>query len=645
MSYQRNIYLLTFLILSSNVIAGDTLAPITVTASRTPVSIEESGSSVTIIQQQEIEDRQVPFIADLLRDAPGVAISQNGGTGTLTQLRLRGAEGNHVLVLIDGIEANDIASGSEFNFANLVTCGLERIEVLRGPQSSLWGSDALAGVVNVQTRKGSGPLQVESTFSGGRFDTRQNCSGISGGNDLQHFSLFGSYFENNGSNISEQGPEDDGYRNTTLNFRYGIMPIDNLGFNLSGRHVDSTVEIDAFEFNPIDFTSSIVDGNLKSESIQNYLRLGSNLDTLNGALSHQANLSVTDTDNENFTDNVETTSTEGEKIKFDYQASFSHSTDNTEHSLTLAYERERERFKQTGTASFFGDPNQRQKIYNTGYIGEYRTGFFDQIFLSASIRKDDNDKFKNRMTHRLSASFAPNNLSTRFHTAYGTGVKNPSFTERFGFTPDTFVGNPDLKPEKSKGWEVGISHAFTDHAEVNVTYFSEELEDEINGFFFDSSLGPFGSFTAINLEGESDRKGLELSFYVEPLPKFELKGAYTYVDSRQPDLTGKTSEIRVPGNTASLIANYRFLSDKANLNVKINYVGDQFDTDFGVSPSARDSQHGYTLVNIAGEYQINNWMAFQGRIENLFDQNYQDVIGFETQGINAHLGIKFHNNP
>lgn len=632
MSYIRNIPLLMFALFSSAALAENTLAPITVTASRNPVSINKSGSSVSVIDKQHIEKRQLPFAADLLRDVPGTSISKNGGTGTLTQLRLRGAESNHSLVLIDGIEANDITAGSEFNFANLATCGLESIEVLRGPQSSLWGSDALAGVVNIQTRKGQGPIYVESTFSAGRFDSRQNCTGISGGNDVHDFSLYGAYFENNGTNISEQGSENDGYRNTTVNGRYGINLSDSFEINLTGRHVNSAVETDPFD--------PPIDANRETESIQNYFRFNSILNTFNDDWNHQANISITDTSNDNFADGIKDTTNAGEKLKFDYQTTFYHFTDNTNHSITLAYEREREKFEQTGTASVFGDPNQNQTIYNTGYIGEYRIGIADQLFLNASLRKDDNDEFKNTYTHRLSTTYTPNASTTSLHGAYGTSVKNPSFTERFGFTPDTFIGNPNIKPEKSKGWEIGISHAFTQHLKVNTTYFSEKLEDEINGFFFDPSIG---GFTAVNLQGESDRRGLELSIYAKPLKNFDITAFYTYVESRQPDNSGKTSEIRVPRNTASLTANYQFLNQRANLNLNINYTDDQFDNDFSTFPSDRVELGDYTLVDIAGEYQINSWLTLQGRVENLFDKDYQNIFGYETQGINAHIGVKFQS--
>lgn len=638
MSYIRNIFSALILVcaFAFSVSADEQLPTMTVSASRTPIAVSKSGSSVTIIDQLDIEQRQVPFVKDLLRDVPGTAVSQNGSTGTLTQLRLRGSEANHTLVLIDGVEANDIAFGSEFNFAHLQTCGLESIEVLRGPQSSLWGSDALAGVVNVQTKRGSGPLHIESTFSGGRFDTRQNCTGVSAGNSLHNFSLYSAYFENNGTNISELGNEDDGYRNSTLNFRYGLNPYENFSIDISGRHVDSEVETDPF--------SPPIDGDRETDSIQNYFKINSDLTLFNGIWSHQADISLNDTKNENFADGFEDSSTEGEKLKFSYQTSLHHATNSSDHTITLAHEREREKFVQKGEVDLlFGDPNQRRKAYNKAYIGEYRVGIFDQLFLNTSVRKDDNDDFKDRTTYRITGTYSPVNSATQFRAAYGTGIKNPSFVELFGFASDSpffpFVGNPDLKPEKSKGWETGITHAFSDQFQLSASYFSEQLKDEINGFF---RLDPSEPFTAINLDGESNRKGFEFSFNAKPLHNLDISGSYTYVDSTQPDATGKTTELRVPRNTASLIANYHFLNQRANVNVRVNYTDDQFDTDFNTFN--RTELGDYTLVNLAGEYQLNNFVTFQGRVENLFNKKYQDVFGFETPGINAHIGIKIQNN-
>ena len=628
MTSKRSLYFLLPGLVFSHLHADALMPPVSVTASLTPIEVRQSGSTLSIIDEQAIEQRQAPYVYDLLRDVPGTAIGQSGGVGTLTHLRLRGAETNHTLVLIDGIEVNNVNSGA-FNFAHLVTCGLERIEVLRGPQSSLWGSDALAGVVNVQTKKGAGPLSIESATSAGRFDTRQNCSGLSAGNGSHRFSAYGAYFENNGTNISQTGNEQDGYRNTSLHVNYAIAASQNLRFSFSGRHVDAAVETDPFD--------PPRDADRETESIHNYFRLNSSLNTFNSTLNHQASISLMDTDDENFTARVKTSAAKQQKLKFAYQSTLLHSTDRLDSSLTLAYERERERYENIARASRFGDPNQRQKTYNNGYIGEYRAGLFEQLFLSASIRYDDNGGFKNRATQRFTASFIPRGFSTRLQAAYGTGVKNPGYTERFGFFPARFVGNPDIKPEKSSGWEIGFSHSFSHHYSLGSTYFAEQLEDEIS-----SGRSASGLLTSVNLDGESRRKGIELWFDAEPLENLNLKASYTYVDSRQPGRAGYTTEVRVPANTASLVANYAFLNNRANINLRINYIDDKFDRDFSSFPFQRVELSDYTLVNIAGAYRINALITLEGRIENLFDRGYQDVFGYETPGINAHLGLKFH---
>ncbi|MGH8579071.1 MAG: TonB-dependent receptor [Gammaproteobacteria bacterium] len=317
------------------------------------------------------------------------------------------------------------------------------------------------------------------------------------------------------------------------------------------------------------------------------------------------------------------------------------------HTLTFAFEREREEFVQRGIPSFFGDPNQDQDTTNIGYVGEYRLGVWDQVFLSGAVRHDDNDAFEDATTYRATAAYIHPSWSTKLHGSYGTGVKNPSFTERFGFTPESsgnFFGNPKLEPEKSEGWEIGIEQPlFQGRLTAGATYFDEQLEDEINGFFFDPTLGgPFGGFTAVNMDGESERRGVELILAALVSEGLSLKGAYTYTDSTQPDeMTGRdVREIRRPEHVASLAANYRFLADRANINLTVEYTGEQIDNDFSTVPATRVTLDDYTLVNLTVSYALHEKARVFGRVENLLDEDYQDVFGFETPGIGGFLGLE-----
>ena len=216
-----------------------------VTGTLTPITIDEIGSSYTVITEEQIEQRQAVLVSDLLRDVPGFAVSRSGVVGSQTQVRVRGAEANQLLVLIDGVEANDIAGSGEFNFAHLLTTNIARIEIIRGPQSALYGSDALAGVINIITKKGSGPTTLSGYVEAGSFGTFHDGGGISGSGERYHYNLYGSYLSSSGTNIAPSGDEDDGYDNGTISFSAGVTPFDNLKFDFTGRHTEASNEFDA----------------------------------------------------------------------------------------------------------------------------------------------------------------------------------------------------------------------------------------------------------------------------------------------------------------------------------------------------------------------------------------------------------------
>lgn len=612
-----------------------------VTASRTPLPRQQTAASYTVIDAEDIALKQAVYVSDLLREVPGVAISRSGGAGKLTELRLRGAESDQVLVLIDGVEANDPAQGARFDFANLLANDIERIEVIRGPQSALWGSDAMAGVINIITKSGSDTdnTQITGILEGGSFTTTQTGVGVSNRGSNYRFAFNSNYIRTDGTNVAEQGDEDDGYENVTLNLRGGVNPLDNLDLSLSVRHTDSETE-----FDPAPFPAFVpADGDNVTDSTQTYAQGRAKLDLLSGHWQHIFGISYTDTDNDNFSNGARSTSTEGEKFKLHYQTNVFFDTPafaDASHTLTFLVENEEEDFVQTGTATSFGDPNQQQEFTNTGFVAEYRVSLFEQLFLSGSVRHDDNDVFDDATTYRTGIAYNFVATGTTLRGNYGTAVKNPTFSDRFGFSPNTFIGNPNLKPEKSKGWEVGIDQAlFDDRAKVSITYFNDRLEDEINGFSFDSTLG---GFTAVNVDGESRREGVEFSFNAMLTDQLDLTGAYTYIHATEADRTTgiQVREIRRPRNIASLNGNYRFYNERANVNLGIDYHGEQTDRNFGTFPATVVSLDDYILVNLAGQYELDSRFTLFGRIENLLDEDYRDVFGFNTPGIAAYAGIR-----
>lgn len=613
------------------------------TASRTPIPIDQVGSSVTVIDRTQIENRQAVFLSDLLRDVPGVAVNRSGGFGSFTQVRIRGGEANQTLVIIDGIEANDPATGSEFDFAHLLTSDIDRIEVIRGPQSSLWGSDALAGVINITTRKGSGGLKVDGYAFGGSFSTVEGGAGVSYGNDLVNFMLRSTKFDSQGNNVAERGGEQDSYRNETWNFDFGLSPIDEIEFTISGRHTKGKRE-----FDPTGLISRPIDGDRSTEVNQSYGRAQVKFKLFDGKWQHIFGTAITHGDNDNFNRGVEETSNQGKKFKLDYQTNIAIEIPflaNARHTLSLIVEREREDFDQRGPITVFGDPNQDQDITNKGYIGEYRMELWNRVFLSASLRKDDNDRFDNTTTQRFTAAYTHLESGTKIRGSYGKGVKNPTFTDLFGFFPrlgngnQNFFGNPNLEPERSEGWEVGLDQQFSEgRVDLSATYFREKLKDEINGFFFDPTIG---MFTAINVDGESIREGFEISFTAEVVEALDITANYSYIDATQPNGLGKqVREIRRPEKIASFNANYRFWDDRANLNLGINYTGHQYDNNFSTFPATRVRLDDYLLVNLAASFTVNSNVTIVARAENLFDEQYQDVFGFETPGMGLYAGAK-----
>lgn len=613
---------------------------IVVTASFQPIQIQQSGNAISVISAKDIENSHATMVSDLLRDVPGLAISRNGVLGSSTQLRMRGAEANHVLVMIDGIEVNDPSQGDEFNWAHLPAAGIERIEIVRGPQSALWGSDAVAGVVNIMTRKASKPLQGSIYSEAGSHGTNHSGFSLGGSGDAYHVNLSGSHVSSDGENISRHGGEEDGYRNTTVNLNAGWQLLDNLSLSLIGRQTEGENEFDEID----SFVTGLPqDADKESEFRQRFGRLQADLSLFDDHWQQRVAVSVSRHNNDEFTDGGLTGDKSIRKKQYSYLSSLNWA-DNTQ-QLSFLAEHETEDFSQRGTVQFWGNPNQDRNRRADSLALEYRVTLWDDLTLAASVRHDDNDEFKNANTRRFEASYTLPNDDTRVRASYGTAIKSPTFTERFGFYTN-FQGNPDLQPEESKSWEVGIEQTLLDgDLLLGLTYFNARLENEIDGFVFDPMTF---AYTAENINGRSDRQGVEATVDARLSATLGLKASYTYTDATQPDsgVDREVDELRRPRHLGSVSLNWS-PDSRFNVNLNAQYNGSQDDLFFPPwpQPSRVVKLDDYTLLNLTASYQMNKQLSLYTRLDNLLDENYEEVYGFETLGLGAVVGVRYSFAP
>lgn len=633
-----SVVLLSFGVWAGTAAAQDVvLDDIVVTAGRAPVEAEKVGRAHTIISGEQLERSQTRHVADALRQVPGLAVSRSGAPGGFTQVRIRGAEANQVLVLIDGVEVGEIGSG-EFDFGSLAVTDVERIEILRGPQSALWGSNAQAGVINIITKSGRrNSLEYGARAEGGTDATAIVSGYLRGGRELFDYALSGIFRRTDGFNISDFGNEKDGGHNTTLNFKGSADLTPWLTFDATARYVSRETDTDdqdfAFPATPTQGLIIDTDDETKTEEI--FAGFGLNLDTLDGLVTHIARFEISDVTRKTISDGVRASASTGTRYHASYQASAHFETTGlaaADHTLTGAFEFEHETFKQLPPVF---DPSQlddkARSLY--GFVGEYTGAFFDDLFVSVAVRHDENDRFRDATTFSVSGAYLLQDLGTRLHGSLGTGVTNPTFFEQFGFIPAFFVGNADLKPERSFGWDVGVEQTLLDgQLTVDVTYFNERLKDEITTTFA-------GFFTTpANLAGTSTREGVEVALTARPFDDVTIRGSYTYTDAKEP---GGLEEVRRPHHAAAVNVNYAFADGRGTAFVDVVYNGRMQDLEFiTATPQTRVTLDDYTLVNIGGSFQVTDTTRLYGRVENLFDEVYEEVFGFNTQGITAFFGVR-----
>jgi vitamin B12 transporter len=605
------------------------------------VPLEKIGSAVTVVTGEQLRAQQIRNAADALRSLPGVAVSRSGGTGNLTQVRIRGAEAPHTLVLIDGIEANITADG-EFDFSNLSADDLERIEIIRGPLSSLYGSNALGGVVNIVTRSGRGPLALTLKSEVGSLGTRDFAARFAGGSDKAHIAVSQQWRSTDGFNIAPVGDEIDGSRLSSFALKGGVRPLPGVTLDFTTRYIDKTADRDAFG-NPKAPDGSLATAFDDRSVLDNRIFLaGANLrwDMLEGKLTHELRA----THNETITADRDATfgglfKNVSEAEKAAYLATYRLDSPGlwAKHSFTGLIGTEAERF--TSKSDFGSGAGERSQV---AYAGEWRGEFWDRLFLTAGVRRDDNDNFQDFTTWRLAASLALREAGLRPHASVGTAVKLPTMFEQFGTTAQ-FIPNANLAPEESFGWDAGLELTLLKgRAFLDVTYFNADLTNKIFGSaVVPDPKDPKGQpkFTAVNLPGQGTREGVEIAGRVKLTPDLSLGAAYTYTDARDRD---GVREVRRPPHAARADLGYTFAGGRGTASLAVIYNGTMDDLgfknpDFSQQPVLLDP---YWVVNAAVSYKLQQGVEVFGRVENLFDQRYQEVFGFEAAPITAFAGIK-----
>jgi vitamin B12 transporter len=612
------------------VIADNRLPPeILVSASRDGSLARESFTgSALVITADQLGQRQTRDIADVLRDVPGVAVA---GVAGQTQIRLRGSEANHVLVLVDGIEVSDPFAG-EFDIGTLQAEVGARLEVLRGAQSALYGPDAIGGVVAYESASGRSVPGFAARIEGGTQGTVNGALRYGAYGDSWDAAISAVVVSTDGQPNARGGQRDIGRDSYTVSGKGSVDLTEGLTLRAAARLIRTEGQFNDSDFKTASPTFGfIIDGpgtRFTNEAI--YALVGARAEVLEGRWTHDLSAQMADITRDTFGPFGRSNSSEGDRIKASYVSAFRIAND---HNLTLAADYEVEGFRNTTPGGFaFGG---RREIEQVGFVGEYR--YAGEAFdFSAAIRHDINDLFADATTFRIGAGYELAG-TTRLRAAAGSGVKNPGFFELYGFVDGRFIGNAALRPEKSTGWEVGVDQgiAYLDvFTTLSVTYFDSELEGEI----FTTFPPPNFIATPSNRTTTSRQRGVEVAFNAVIDPHWSLNAAYSYLDAEE----NGVEEVRRPNHIASAALTWTAPGDKASATLVVRHNGRALDDAF-TDPSfvpVRVRLDDYTLVNLNARVTLADGINAFARIDNLLGEDYEQVFSFVSPGRSAVVGVE-----
>ncbi len=577
---------------------------IVISSSMRPLPRRSSGSSLTVFDREEIERRQETTVLELLRTVPGLEVSQLGGPGRASSVFIRGGNSSHTLVLVDGVRVNANGTGA-FDFADLTTDNLERVEVLRGPQGVLYGSEAVSGVVSIFTRRGDGPAEGWIRGEVGTEDSVRFGAGVSGGQRNIDYSLAVSSLSSDGLSAASEAagnPETDRWQNLTLSGRMGTVVWGDGRLDLALRYSDGESEVDGFSFGvgPVDDLNALQDHTLFSGALTlskpitemwtQKLMLSNSQDDLTGE------------DPDDFFSNFEILS---QTSALTTQADL---TLSDIHSMSLGYRFERRQDKNVGSYD--------EQVDISSFFGESLWSWSERFNVSLGLRHDDYSSFGNETTYRLALSADLGDL-VRMHGSAGSGYKAPGFADLYF----PFFGNPDLQPETSQGFDLGFEVAAEDRSWiVDVTYFDTDFEDLIL-FTFPAGI--------VNV-AEATSSGVELTLAWLPRDSWSLSVSHTYNDTE--DLASGLQLARRPENRTTLSLSFD-LWERLRGSATVIAGSDRIDSD-------GSDMEDYERLDLALDYRWTERLRPFLRFENLLDADEAEVPGYTTPGASATVGMK-----
>lgn len=636
----------TMTILSSDYEKGEKsirsiiLPEIVVTATRMETPAKEVASSLSVITEEEIEKSQKHTVFEALQGIPGLDTVRSGGPGGNSSIKIRGTETKHTLVLIDGIEVNDpISIDRHYDFSSLSINNIERIEVLRGPQSTLYGSDAVGGVISIITKKGEGPLRILCTNEVGPFESHNEQASISGSTEFINYSIGISRFYTDGisTTIKEDGSaEEDAYENLSTSARVGLIPTENFGIDLFLRHTDAEVETDTFA----DSNNRNDDLNYFIDTEQSLFKIQPRISLFDALWEQKLGFSFTkyrrhyfndpDTDHADFMRN----SYESSLFKFNWQHDIHVSKSFIFTIGMLEYEEEKAKYNEFlytdgdwGPYTYSGILDE-QATRTIGFFIQDQIKFKDKFFTTIGVRMDDHNRFGSENTFRITSAYLFDRIGTKIKGTYGNSFKAPSIYQLF-----TEFGNPNLNPEKSHGWDLGIEQNYANNKViVDVTFFYNKFKDMIKFEWDPNNYGMDSKYKNIS---SAKSQGLEFMLSLQPMTDFTLNANYTYTDTE--DLSNGESLLQRTRNRFKISFSYYF-KEKVITNLEVLYVGRRFDKDY--STNTMFILGDYTLVNLAASYSFTETFQILGRVENLFDEKYEEIKGYSTPGFSMFAGFR-----